>query len=275
MRRQMRRAQLASLHNKRVMDAGTGDVWDVRTTDVNEALCRRRYQVRAGGGARVRGGASPAAASAGLHCCTCHKLTVAEVCLLPVVDGPLPHSLTTAPLHRCRAALRTAAGVQGSLPHNPAAEAVLPLLPHRRDGHTGGGAAADHARAALPVILGPGGGNLCSHQVGAAAGGCLAGGLASNPTQHHSWHSSFCLHACFPAQLPIPHHRSSTRPLPPSPACPVCRHLPLARDLVRVARQRLVFRLDAYCKRDNKLFSDIIKSVVDKGSTLQAGRYGG
>lgn len=39
----------------------------------------------------------------------------------------------------------------------------------------------------------------------------------------------------------------------------VCRHLPLARDLVRVARQRLVFRLDAYCKRDNKLFSDVIK----------------
>lgn len=25
--------------------SGTGDVWDVRTTDVNEALCRRRYQV--------------------------------------------------------------------------------------------------------------------------------------------------------------------------------------------------------------------------------------
>ncbi len=45
MRRQMRRAQLAAMHNKRVMDAGTGDVWDVRTTDVNEALCRRRYQV--------------------------------------------------------------------------------------------------------------------------------------------------------------------------------------------------------------------------------------
>ncbi len=37
------------------------------------------------------------------------------------------------------------------------------------------------------------------------------------------------------------------------------RHLPLARDLVRVARQRLVFRLDSYCKRHNKLFLDIIK----------------
>jgi hypothetical protein len=45
-RRQLRRAQLASLHNKRVMDAGSGDVWNVRTTDVSEALCRRRYQVR-------------------------------------------------------------------------------------------------------------------------------------------------------------------------------------------------------------------------------------
>ncbi|KAL6769636.1 hypothetical protein ACKKBG_A31795 [Auxenochlorella protothecoides x Auxenochlorella symbiontica] len=45
MRRQMRRAQIADLHNKRVADAGTGEVWDVRTTDINEQLCRRRYQV--------------------------------------------------------------------------------------------------------------------------------------------------------------------------------------------------------------------------------------
>ena len=37
------------------------------------------------------------------------------------------------------------------------------------------------------------------------------------------------------------------------------RHLPLARDLVRVARQRLVFRLDSYCKRHNELFSEIIE----------------
>lgn len=44
-RRQMKRAKLASLHNQRVLDAGTGDVWNVRTTDVSEALCRRRYQV--------------------------------------------------------------------------------------------------------------------------------------------------------------------------------------------------------------------------------------
>lgn len=60
-RRQMRRAQLAAMHNKRVMDAGTGDVWDVRTTDVNEALCRRRYQVgwgRWGWGRSIRRGGS-------------------------------------------------------------------------------------------------------------------------------------------------------------------------------------------------------------------------
>ena len=41
-----------------------------------------------------------------------------------------------------------------------------------------------------------------------------------------------------------------------------CRHLPLARDLVRVARQRLVFRLDTYCKRDKQLFSDVIKCAL-------------
>lgn len=58
-RRQMRRAQLAAMHNKRVMDAGAGDVWDVRTTDVNEALCRRRYQARGAGG-RAWGGLSGA-----------------------------------------------------------------------------------------------------------------------------------------------------------------------------------------------------------------------
>ena len=45
MRRQTKRAQIASLHNRRVLDAGTGDVWNVRTTDVSEALCKRRYQV--------------------------------------------------------------------------------------------------------------------------------------------------------------------------------------------------------------------------------------
>lgn len=44
-RRQMKRAELTSLHNERVKDAGTGDVWNVRATDVNQALCKRRYQV--------------------------------------------------------------------------------------------------------------------------------------------------------------------------------------------------------------------------------------
>lgn len=34
-----------SADNRRVLDAGTGDVWSVRTTDISEALCRRRYQV--------------------------------------------------------------------------------------------------------------------------------------------------------------------------------------------------------------------------------------
>lgn len=43
--RQMKRAELTSLHNERVKDAGTGDVWNVRATDVNQALCKRRYQV--------------------------------------------------------------------------------------------------------------------------------------------------------------------------------------------------------------------------------------
>ena len=56
----------------------------------------------------------------------------------------------------------------------------------------------------------------------------------------------------------IPPATQAPRLLTPG-ACCECRHLPLARDLVRVARQRLVFRLDAYCKRDNKLFSEIIK----------------
>ena len=60
-RRQMGRAQLAAMHNKRVMDAGTGNVWDVRTTDINEALCRRRYQVGRGWWAGGRGEAWQAA----------------------------------------------------------------------------------------------------------------------------------------------------------------------------------------------------------------------
>jgi hypothetical protein len=39
------------------------------------------------------------------------------------------------------------------------------------------------------------------------------------------------------------------------------RHLPLARDLVRVARQRLVFRLDSYCKRHYRTFLDVVRLI--------------
>jgi hypothetical protein len=44
-RRQMMRAKLAAMHNTRVMDAGTGDLWELRATDVDSAKCRRRYEV--------------------------------------------------------------------------------------------------------------------------------------------------------------------------------------------------------------------------------------
>ena len=72
-----------------------------------------------------------------------------------------------------------------------------------------------------------------------------------------------CVHACCAlATVRVPAPARSL--VPPAPLCSLFysgRHLPLARDLVRVARQRLVFRLDSYCKRDNKLFSDVIKCV--------------
>ncbi len=32
---------------RQMLDAGTGDIWELRATDVNEALCRRRYQASA------------------------------------------------------------------------------------------------------------------------------------------------------------------------------------------------------------------------------------
>ncbi|KAK9839848.1 hypothetical protein WJX81_005830 [Elliptochloris bilobata] len=44
-RRQVMRAQLASLHNQRVLDAGAGDLWELRSTDIDIAKCRRRYEV--------------------------------------------------------------------------------------------------------------------------------------------------------------------------------------------------------------------------------------
>ncbi|PSC68866.1 adenylate kinase [Micractinium conductrix] len=136
-RRQMRRAQLAAMHNKRVMDAGTGDVWDVRTTDVNEALCRRRYQVF-----------------------KAHYHTILRL------KSFFPFSLIDA---------------MGTL---------------------------EEARQQIMREL--------------------------------RYQSSLDLDEKTYAAI---------------------RHLPLARDLVRVARQRLVFRLDSYCKRDNKLFSDVIKLI--------------
>lgn len=136
-RRQMRRAQLASLHNKRVMDAGTGDVWDVRTTDVNEMLCRRRYQVF-----------------------KAHYHTILRL------KQHFPFSLIDAmgTLEECREQIMRELRYQSSLDLDEQTYAAI-------------------------------------------------------------------------------------------------RHLPLARDLVRVARQRLVFRLDSYCKRNNKTFTEVIKLI--------------
>ena len=107
-RRQMRRAQLAAMHNKRVMDAGTGDVWDVRTTDVNEALCRRRYQVRAGwaprpaGCWRLKGGGVPhrhrcAAAQPSARLRRARLLPSLPACLPAGLQGarPLPQAASS------------------------------------------------------------------------------------------------------------------------------------------------------------------------------------
>ena len=44
-RRQLNRAQLAAKHNTRVLDAGAGDLWELRPTDIDSAKCRRRYDV--------------------------------------------------------------------------------------------------------------------------------------------------------------------------------------------------------------------------------------
>ncbi|DBA76165.1 hypothetical protein WJX77_008047 [Trebouxia sp. C0004] len=44
-KRQMLRATMATQHNKRAADAGSEDIWNVRTTDVDAAKCRRRYEV--------------------------------------------------------------------------------------------------------------------------------------------------------------------------------------------------------------------------------------
>lgn len=137
-KRQMKRAEMTSLHNERVRDAGTGDVWNVRATDVNESLCRRRYQVFKS-----------------------HYNTILRL------KSYFPFSLIDAmgTLHDCRAQIMRELRYQSSLDLDEKTYAAI-------------------------------------------------------------------------------------------------RHLPLARDLVRVARQRLVFRLDMYCKKHYKLFTDII-SLID------------
>mmetsp|Transcript_26912 Transcript_26912/g.58761 ORF Transcript_26912/g.58761 Transcript_26912/m.58761 type:complete len:585 (+) Transcript_26912:197-1951(+) len=43
--RQMERAKLATLHNKRVMDAGAGDLMEQRATDMSLQKCKKRYAV--------------------------------------------------------------------------------------------------------------------------------------------------------------------------------------------------------------------------------------
>ncbi|KAL4528707.1 hypothetical protein Ndes2526B_g07185 [Nannochloris sp. 'desiccata'] len=137
-RRQSQRAKLASLHNQRALDAGTGDVWNVRTTDISEALCRRRYQVF-----------------------KAHYSTILRL------KSYFPFSLIDAmgSLDECRAQIVRELRYQSSLDLDEKTYAAI-------------------------------------------------------------------------------------------------KHLPLARDLVRVARQRLVFRLDSYCKRHNKMFSEVI-SLID------------
>lgn len=137
-KRQMKRAEMTSLHNERVRDAGTGDVWSIRATDVNEALCRRRYQVFKS-----------------------HYNTILRL------KSYFPFSLIDAmgTLQDCRAQIVRELRYQSSLDLDEKTYAAI-------------------------------------------------------------------------------------------------RHLPLARDLVRVARQRLVFRLDMYCKKHYRLFTDII-SLID------------
>jgi len=137
-KRQMKRAEIASLHNRRVLDAGTGDVWNVRVTDVNEALCRRRYQVF-----------------------KAHYNTILRL------KSYFPFSLIDAMggLQECRNQIVRELRYQSSLDLDEKTYSAI-------------------------------------------------------------------------------------------------RHLPLAKDLVRVARQRLVFRLDMYCRKHYRLFTDII-SLID------------
>jgi len=44
-KRQMERAKVAKLHNKRVMDAGAGELWEQRATDLSIEKCKKRYDI--------------------------------------------------------------------------------------------------------------------------------------------------------------------------------------------------------------------------------------
>mmetsp|Transcript_15099 Transcript_15099/g.26786 ORF Transcript_15099/g.26786 Transcript_15099/m.26786 type:complete len:566 (-) Transcript_15099:1070-2767(-) len=44
-RRQLARAQIASVHNKRVIDAGAGQLWEERATDLSIEKCKKRYAI--------------------------------------------------------------------------------------------------------------------------------------------------------------------------------------------------------------------------------------
>lgn len=48
-----------------------------------------------------------------------------------------------------------------------------------------------------------------------------------------------------------------------------CRHLPLARDVVRLARQQLVHRLDSYMSRKNEPVFRRVLALVDTQVRLQ------
>lgn len=68
--------------------------------------------------------------------------------------------------------------------------------------------------------------------------------------------------------------QSASAPLLP-PACflphllCLCRHLPLAADLVKASRQQLVHRLDTYCKRHSKIFAEVGVTTPGAASALQ------
>lgn len=44
-RRQLQRARVANLHNRRVLDAGAGQFFEERSTDTDVDKCRKRYAI--------------------------------------------------------------------------------------------------------------------------------------------------------------------------------------------------------------------------------------